>query len=386
MAKRSHLGVAGWRETVQMPDLSPLRLLPALVLLLAAAAPRLRAQNPKPVIGSSVTPAQQAADTQRIWMPVFQFRNGFWVNLQHYLYLQARIERGLTIIGGTGQPPAAWAAADLSHLTPAERQTWQSAVSYYAAHFANYDLPYDSFLVRIDDRLSEMGSCLDLTGKTDSACQAGIDPALANVLEEAAPVYRTHWWPQQERANQDWIALSSRLIRRYGSGPAEILAAVFNDTWPPDPIPVDVTLYAGPYGAYTTLNPLHVLVSSADQRNQGAEALEVVFRESSHALAEPVEQAIVEQCHQRTKPTPRELWHALAFYTTAWTFERAFAREAIAGTGTGPAAPSFLASHRDYVAERRWQNYEVLLDLYWQPYLNNKVDMESAIENLVNAL
>ncbi len=367
----------GWVKT--------LRCLPTLLLLLATSGLRVRAQSPKPLIGSSVTPAQQAADNQRVWLPVFQFRNGFWVNLQHFLYLQARLERGLTIVNG-GQPQAGLAAADLSHLTPAQRQAWQNAVGYYAAHFANYDLPYDSFLVRIDDRLSEMTSCPDITGKTNSACDAGIDPHLTKVLEEAAPVYRAHWWPEQQRANEAWIALASNLIRQYGGKPAAMLAAVFDNTWPPDPIPIDVTQYAGTYGAYTTLEPLHISISSIDPRNQAPEALEVVFRESSHALAEPIGQAIAEQCRKLTKPTPRDLWHALAFYTTARVFARVFAGETISGSAPGAAPTSFLAGQREYVAERRWQHYEVLLDVYWQPYLNNKIDMESAIENLVGAL
>jgi len=40
-------------------------------------------------------------------------------------------------------------------------------------------------------------------------------------------------------------------------------------------IRVDVTSYASSTGAYTTLEPLRVTVSSIDARNQGAEALEV---------------------------------------------------------------------------------------------------------------
>ncbi|MDE3136224.1 MAG: hypothetical protein KGL59_06600 [Acidobacteriota bacterium] len=334
---------------------------------------------------SSVTGVQQEGGSQRAWLPVFQFRNVFWVNLQHFLYLQARLERGLPVISG-GQPPSALAAADLSQLTPTERQEWQNAVGYYGAHFANYDLSYDSFLVRVDDRLGEMGKCPDITGQSDSACDAGIDPDLTKVLEEAAPVYRAHWWLGQQRTNDAWIVLASKLIRQYGGKPAAMLASVFDTTWPPDPIPIDVTVYAGAYGAYTTLDPLHVSVSSVDPRNQGSEALEIVFRESSHALAEPVEQAIVEQCRKLTKPTPRDLWHALAFYTTARVFERVFGNELIAGSAPGSASPSFLASERDYVSERRWQHYEVLLEVYWQPYLNNKIDMASAIEDLVAAL
>lgn len=356
------------------------------MLLLAAAAPRARAQSPKPVIGSSVTPVEQNATTQRTWLPVFQFRDGFWVNLQHFLYLQARLENGLSVYGSSGKPPAAWRAVSLSVLTPAERRHWQNAVGYYASHFADYGLAYDSFLVRIDDRLSEMGDCPDLSGESGPACQSGIDPVVERVLEEAAPIYRTRWWPSQQRADQAWIALASRLVRKYGGSPAAMLSTVFNDTWPADPIPIDVTLYANPYGAYTTFEPLHVSVSSVDPRNQGAEALAVVFRESSHALAEPVEQAIIEQCHHQTKPTPRDLWHALAFYTTSWVFERLFTGKSISTGGPGADDQDFRTAERAYAAERGWQHYDVLLDVYWQPYLDNRSDMESAIESLVEAL
>jgi hypothetical protein len=231
-----------------------------------------------------------------------------------------------------------------------------------------------------------MGECPDITGQSESACDAGIDPALARVLEQAAPVYRAHWWTVQQRTNEAWIALASDLIRRYGAKPAALLAAVFDNTWPPDPIPINVTLYAGAYGAYTTLDQLHISISSVDPRNEGPEALEAVFRESSHALAEPIAQAIKEQCRKQTKPTPRDLWHALAFYTTARVFEAVFAGQTISAGPPGAPRASFLADQSEYVAERRWQHYEVLLEVYWQPYLDNKTDMESAIENLVGAL
>jgi hypothetical protein len=355
-------------------------------IFVVAVAPRLEAQVPSPVVGSSVTPSQQDS-APRVWMPVLQFRSGFWVNLQHFLYLQARIQRGIAITE-RGQPvPAAWSAADLSGLSSSERHAWQDAVAYYARHFADSSLPYDSFLVRIDNRLSEMGNCSDITGKTNHACTSGINPGLNAVLEKAAPVYRAHWWPEQDRANRAWIAQASKLVHLYGGKPAEMLASAFDDTWPSDPIPIDVTIYAGSYGAYTTLYPIHISISSADPRNQGPMALEVIFRESSHAVAWPVEQQIIDQCSQQTKAIPRDLWHALAFYTTTEIFERAFARQPLAASAKAPAGPAaFAASERAYVAARGWQNYESLLQLYWQPYLDGRTDRDLAIQNIVDAL
>ena len=363
------------------------RWLPAILLLTFAAAPSLEAQVPSPGRGSSVTPAQarEAAEETRLWMPVFQFRNGFWVNLEHFLYLQARLARGLSVAPNGGPSPVAWRAADLSALAPAERTAWQNAVDYYERNFADFDLAYDSSLTRVDRRLSEMSDCADLTGKSGNVCDADLDPGLANALEQAAPIYRAHWWPEQQSANRAWIEQASRMVREYGGKPAELLANLFNNTWPADPIPIDVTLYAGPYGAYSTLFPLHVDISSDDPQNQGILALEVVFRESSHAIAEPASEEIASACHRDTKPEPRGLWPALVFYTTMHVFRQAFPGTGAVGAST-PNAAAFVAAHNHYVAERGWQNYDALLALYWQPFLDGRWDMHSAIDQLVNAL
>jgi len=73
---------------------------------------------------------------------------------------------------------------------------------------------------------------------------------------------------------------------------------------------------------------LRVTIASLDSRNQGAAALEVLFHEGSHGIAEPVQAAIIRECRQRDKAIPRDLWHALVFYTPvklsagAWHFWR----------------------------------------------------------------
>jgi hypothetical protein len=359
------------------------RLAVAAVLLIAGAGSAW-GQSPTPVEGTSIQPLPQPPPAPRVWLPVFQFRSGFWVNLVQFLYLQARIERGLPVVATGQSRPAAWAAADLSGLSPAEREAWQHAVGYFGRHFADYAQPYDSFLVRVDDRLSQMNGCAELTGKTDPDCDAGIDPTLGSILEQAAPVYRVHWWPEQRRADKQWMARATKLVQKYGGKPAEMLATEFNGSWPGSPIPIDVTLYAGPYGAYTTIDPLHITISSVDPRNQGPLALEVVFRESSHAVAWPAERVIIEECQRQTRAIPRELWHALAFYTTARIFQRAFADGWFHAAAGAPAL--FAESQRSYVAARRWQHYDEMLRLYWQPYLDGHTDMESAISQLVDAL
>jgi hypothetical protein len=362
------------------------RCLPALLLAAGALAPALRAQVvPKPGVGSSVTPAQHVRASQRVWLPVFHFRSGFWFNLSHFLYLQARLERGASPIGRGVRRPAAWAFTDLSKLSPADRRNWQHDVAYYEKNFAGNDLPYNSFLVRMNDRLSEMAGCPDLSGKTTRDCDAGLAPAFTTILEQAAPIYRAHWWPAQDRTNQAWIARASALVREAAGKPAALLARAYGMDWPSDPIPVDVTLYAGSFGSYSTFDPFHVVISSTDPRNQGGGALTVILDQSSYSLATNVQQAIIDACHQQTKPIPRDLWHALVFYTAAAAMDETLTTKGSSADAAGEFSPG-PRPVRQYVRSRGWQSYQPLLERYWQTYLDKQVDMETAIERLVGAL
>lgn len=354
------------------------------LLLLAGSGVAARAQVPKPGVGTSVTPPQKAAISQRQWLPIFQFHSGFWLNLNLYLYLQARLELGLSP-KQTMHRPAAWMPADLTALSESERGTWQAAVSYYATNFAGSDLPYDSAFNRINDRLSEMNSCPDLSGRSSMNCQAGLAPELTRILESAAPVYRAHWWPSQDHVNQAWITLVSAQVRGYAAQPAQLLARAYESTWPADPIHVDVTPYAGPFGSYATFDPFHVVLASGDPINQGASALGVVLYQSSYSLATEAQQEIVDACRNQTKPIPRDLWHALVYYTVAEILQKSLTARGPSAASAGDVAPTPPAA-RQYMAARDWESYQPLLERYWQPYLDNRTDMSSAIERLINAL
>jgi hypothetical protein len=152
---------------------------------------------------------------------------------------------------------------------------------------------------------------------------------------------------------------------------------------------VDLTTFASSTGAYTTLDPLRVTVSSLDARNQGPEALEVLFHEASHGIADSVQDAIFRECRQREKPIPRDLWHALLFYTTGELIRPL----ALDGSGS-PSASSSGGSSSGYVPyavreglyKRGWENYLRILTEYWQPYLDGRVTFDDAIAHMVSAL
>jgi hypothetical protein len=201
-------------------------------------------------------------------------------------------------------------------------------------------------------------------------------------LEAAGHVYRAHQWPEHDRANRAWIARVAPLVREQGLGLAQRLADIYQTKWPLEKIRVDVTAFANWAGAYTTLDPLRLTISSTDSRNQGSEALEVLFHEASHGIAEPVQQAIARECRQRDKPIPRDLWHALIFYTTGEVIKPVMTAQ------EGGAADAEYTPYavRERLYQRGWDDYLKLLTRFWQPYLDGYATYDDAIARMVSAM
>jgi hypothetical protein len=310
-------------------------------------------------------------------LPVFEFHSGFWLNLHHTLYRVARSQRAST----SSANPAA-TNFGLGSLTPAEHRAWASAVSYYSKIYADKDLTVSLEMILVKNQLGDFETCEDLAGIKKKSCDAGLPAKLTETLNAAAPVYRAHLWQEHDRANRRWIAAVAPLVRRNGLDLSHRLAEIYQTHWPKERIRVDVTSYASSAGAYTTLDPLRVTVSSSDPRNQSAEALEVLFHEASHGIADSVEDAIFRECRQRDKPIPRDLWHALLFYTTGEVIRP------LALNNDDPASFSGYVPYavREGLYKRGWENYLRVLTQYWQPYLDGRVEFSDAIAHMVSAL
>ena len=312
-------------------------------------------------------------------LPVFEFHSGFWLNLHHTLYRLARSQRAANSSANPAAP-----SPGIGNLTPTEQRIWSSAIAYYSRTYADNDITVSLEMILIKNQLGDFETCEDLAGFKRKSCDAGLPAKLTEALDAAAPVYRAHLWPEHDRANRRWIAAVAPLVRRNGLDLAHRLAEIYQTNWPKDRIRVDVTNYANSTGAYTTLEPLRVTVSSADARNQRAEALEVLFHEASHGIADSVQDAIFRECRQREKPIPRDLWHALLFYT-AGELIRPLALDGRASAG-GSASGYVPYAVREGLYKRGWENYLRLLTEYWQPYLDGRVPFDDAIAHMVSAL
>jgi hypothetical protein len=314
-------------------------------------------------------------------VPVFEFHSGFWINLHHFLYQQGRIRRAA---GQSRSGPEVRGLASTDGLSDEERNAWYTAVSAYAADWSALDLQLNGDMALINNRLADLENCAELSGKAQPQCESGLRPQFAAALIEAAPIYRAHWWPEQDRENRQWIAAVAPVVRQMGMALAGQLANIYQRDWPAQPIRVDVVWSVGPLGAYTTLNPVHVTMSSDDPRNRGPAAFEVLFHEASHALASGLSQAIIRECRQRNKPIPRNLWHAILYYTTGEMARRIYARtQAQSGEGESQYTPY---ADRNGLYDHGWGQYKTLLDQYWQPYLDGKGSFDTAIARIVAAL
>jgi len=343
--------------------------IPAILCVCLFLASNASAQTPQPGVGSNSRPSITVPSGP---LPVFALYSSFWINLHHVLYEQARLRTERPVVHSQseaarqGRGPLA-----LDKLTERELRDWNSAVDEYETRLAPHDLLFDHELVLMNDRLAEMGD-------DESAQVTGFRAGIIAALAKAAPVYRAHWWQDDDRANRQWINTVAPLVEDLGVTISRRLSAIYRSPWPKGAIHVDVCSYAGVFGGYTTLAPLHITVSSRDPRNQGLAAFELLFHEASHGLADPVRNALDREFQALAKPIPRDLWHALLFYTTG---------EVIRSTLAVTRRDVYKTyAEQNHLYERDWQAYQKALDRDWHPYLEETTDFGTAIKRLAQDL
>jgi hypothetical protein len=132
-----------------------------------------------------------------------------------------------------------------------------------------------------------------------------------------------------------------------------------------------VAVYASWAGAYTTLEPTHITVSSTDPGYQGDAALEMLFHEASHSMIEQVQKALSAEAESQGKLFPRRtFWHALLFYTAGELTRRHV-------DGYTP----YAIKHGLY--DSGWPGALPVLEKDWKPYLDGKIDLTTAVQRMV---
>src|SRR5260370_338403 len=273
----ARLGATSVRFT--MPRRAPVRS-PLLLLALSLLAPAPAA-------------AQSQNNSPYGPLPVFELHSGFWINLHHTLYHEARLRTTAGSHDKSGKSssgPTLNAAPDAKPaLTSPEQHIWDDAVAYYVANYAAKDLLFSTELIQLKDQLGDFEDCDELSGRKRKFCDAGLPATLT----------------------QAWEA------------------------------------------------------------------------------AEPVQAAITRECRQRDKAIPRDLWHALVFYTTGEVIRPVLGTSGSTAGDQEDSVPG--GSYTPYAVreglyQRGWSDYFKLLQKFWQPYLDGTASFDDAIARMVSSL
>jgi hypothetical protein len=308
------------------------------------------------VLAGLLAAAGELARAQTPPAPIFRFAaDGFWLNLHHFLYVLGRDEAGMpdvkrrAVVGAPKEQEAG-----LTTLNQAERQTWKEAVRAYAIGLSQKDAVFDKEMFSVTNAL------VTASGPSGSA-----------VLDGAAPIYRKAWWPQHQKANRARVVELQTLLSQHGATILAYITRAYQEPWPADGFPVNLSGYANWAGAYST-TPNLLVVSSLDEGTQGLLALEIIFHEAMHQW----DDQIFEKLRAAARRTgvariPGGLTHAMIFYTA------------------GEAVRSVVPSQVPYAeANGMWASggfapFKTRLDQFWQPYLAGKGTLDEALAGLL---
>jgi len=168
------------------------------------------------------TPAASGAseaggDCQRVESEHLVLHNDPWINLHHFLFQWAR-NMSEPRPGDRRPSVEVPERTQLGSLEADERQVWGRAVGYCREKLVERDLLFDGELVKLRG----------LVGAR--ACEAAgreASPPTLEVLADAMPVYRRHWWPGHAASNTSWIEEQSRALQPREEPMARRLAAAY---------------------------------------------------------------------------------------------------------------------------------------------------------------
>ena len=311
----------------------------------------------------NATTAQSKTPDKRA-SPIFVFHtNEFWLNLHHFLYVLGRVENKER---DTAREAVVDAPRDqergLATLSAKEQKIWREAVAAYAAGTSKKDIVFDAPLPAMTSALARAGEAKSLKG-------AEVDPAVAVILERAAPIYRKAWWKKHHESNQNWSKAMEILLARHGATVLAFITNAYKLQWPEAGFPVHVSAYTNWAGAYSTRGNLLVLASQSPslQENYG---FETIFHEGMHQWDVQVFEALRQEAVKVDKFFPRGLSHGLIFFTA------------------GEAVRRVIPNHVSYaekfgVWQRGMESFKVPLEETWKPYLDGRGTRDEAFAELI---
>lgn len=291
-----------------------------------------------------------------------EWHSSFLVNLHHWLLDLARRPKALERMAWLQAP----SAEQMARL--------EQAQAWYRQQFKGRDFTEDEMALQL---LAQLSAAEDGRSSVEGL---GLDPAIAQQLRVAAPIYAQCLWPRHQQANAAWLAALEPLRQRHGAALQARIARALGRPFPGTPWRVDLVAQTGDFrGAYTPDGPPRTVMPSERPDYQGHAALEMLFHEAAHLdVTSYVFERIPQLRQSLGLPERRDgLWHALQFYTVG-----ELTRQQLASDGIDYVS---YAERNDLYSGGPWDGRLPLLRQHWQPWLDGRVTMDEALTALVRA-
>lgn len=288
----------------------------------------------------------------------FEFHSAFLMNLHHFLIDAARHPGRIDAVKWDVPP------------TADEMAALHDAVAFYATTFGKRDLLFDGELRDIKHALARAG---DARWQADGL---GLPPALAAVLDRAAPAYARCLWSSQDRTNRAWIARVQVLEARYGAQIQPRLERIFDSSFP-DSIREDIVVTTGTFtGAYTDAPPPQTVMPSGWDEYDGLAALEMIWHEAAHAGPGDQLEALIEaDAKAQGRQVPENLWHAALFEAVGATVSDVLARDGV---------PGYVEyAEKNGVYQRAWPQYLPALHDEWRTWIAGHGRLKGAVDAML---
>jgi len=201
--------------------------------------------------------------------------------------------------------------------------------------------------------------------------------AFARARDDAGPAYRACKWSTQDAANRAWVGRLEPLLRTHANGVAEQLPKLFQTAWRNLPFRVDVVDYVGfanGNSASERSGRFHILVSSTHADSEGLAALELVFHEAAHYLAQPggpLSNALNGAAKTAGVTLPRDILHQVHFFIAGEAVRRSFQR-------AGQSYTPYLYAKRMFS-----EGFRNAVGRIWPAYIDGSRTLDEAAAELV---